>query len=199
MKKIKFSLLLLGLVALNTFAQSFVDRIDQIKSIRADFVQVDNNATKHNGQQSGNFLIEKPGKFRWSILKPNMQIFVSNTQQFWHYDEELEQVTVQNAQEALSDAPIKLLSSSAKELTAQYKIENIDQNTFKLTPKDSDEASFKAVIFSFKNDLPTEIKIINFANKALDLKLSHVQINQNIKNSQFVFVAPKNVDVLKMD
>ena len=58
----------------------------------------------------GNFLFQRPGKFRWEYEKPYPQLLVSDGEKLWSWDPDLNQVTVQQMGDALGATPAAILA-----------------------------------------------------------------------------------------
>jgi outer membrane lipoprotein carrier protein len=61
---------------------------------------------------NGMFLLQRPGKFRWSVEKPYKQLLVGDGQRVWIFDEDLNQVIVRKLGDALGATPAALLSGN---------------------------------------------------------------------------------------
>ena len=89
-------------------------------------------------------MLARPGKFRWDYSEP-AQLIVSDGVTVWLYDEELAQVTVRPAAEALIGTPALLLSGQA-DVASEFRISDggaeggLDWT--RLEPKDP-ESDFK--------------------------------------------------------
>ena len=83
------------------------------QTARAQFTQtVSDNAGRVTQTASGEFLLERPGKFRWSVAKPYKQLLVGDGARVWVYDEDLNQVIVRRLSDALGATPAALLSGN---------------------------------------------------------------------------------------
>ncbi|MDX5444777.1 MAG: outer membrane lipoprotein chaperone LolA [Zoogloeaceae bacterium] len=58
----------------------------------------------------GNFVFQRPGKFRWEYEKPYPQLLVSDGAKLWSWDPDLNQVTVQPMGDALGATPAAILA-----------------------------------------------------------------------------------------
>ncbi len=83
------------------------------QAAQADFTQavLDKNG-KTAQTTSGVMHFSRPGKFRWTYLKPYEQIIVGDGERFWLYDVDLNQVTVKKLDAALGSSPAALLAGS---------------------------------------------------------------------------------------
>ena len=91
----------------NAFVQS-------TSSARADFEQRVYDRNRKLVQESkGSFAFQRPGRFRWTYLKPYPQIVVGDGEKVWIYDEDLNQVTVRRLARALGSTPAALLAGGS--------------------------------------------------------------------------------------
>jgi outer membrane lipoprotein carrier protein len=97
-----------------THLQGFLDSADRYS---ARFVQqlVDEEGEVLD-EGGGEFWLQRPGQFRWHYEPPMERLLVSNGEQIWLYDVELEQVTVRSADGALEQTPAGLLVASSMAL-----------------------------------------------------------------------------------
>jgi outer membrane lipoprotein carrier protein len=177
---------------LNVFVQSVV-------TFKANFKQtVIDSQGQVVEEAEGQFLLERPGKFRWDYQEPYPQQIVADGQRIWFYDADLEQVTVQLQKEVLADTPATLLSG--EDLPEdKYVLTDIPSDDgmawVKLVPKEV-ESNFQTVTLAFdKNGLGQMVMQDSFGQRT---RLVFHQVQENVELSQdaFVFIPPAGVDVV---
>ena len=147
---------------------------------------------------TGNIFMSRPGKFRWVYETPDPQTIVSNGKTIWIYDEDLEQVTIKPMTQAMSSAPIAILTRKQKP-DAQFIVKPITHNAigldwFKLTPRKQSK-DFKFIEIGLdKNGLRQMIMHDQLGQKTV-IQLN-ARTNVPIKGSTFYFQIPKGVDVI---
>src|SRR5690606_35806332 len=76
--------------------------LSQTRSLQGDFEQVtrdqDGQIVEEN---TGTFAIKRPGLLRWHIEEPFEQLLVSDGENLWVYDPDLEQVTISTVDEQM--------------------------------------------------------------------------------------------------
>ena len=177
---------------LNTF---FTD----VSSIKGSFSQqVYSKKGKVIQSSTGDISMLRPGKFRWVYKTPDPQTIVGNGKNIWVYDEDLEQVTIKPMSQALSSAPIAILTRKQKP-DAQFQVQELTQKTagldwFKLTPhrKSKDFKSFEMGLD--QNGLRQMIMYDQLGQKTV-LKIN-AKTNVPINGSTFFFKIPAGVDVI---
>src|SRR4051812_6552542 len=85
--------------------------INETQSARAAFEQkvYDRNG-KLVQESRGNFVLQRPGRFRWVYDKPADQVIVGDGTRVWIYDRQLNQVTVRKLSAAIGSTPAALLA-----------------------------------------------------------------------------------------
>lgn len=205
MYKILF-LLLLGMInvvkadginALNNFLQK------KNNSISADFSQTV-TGSKSVKTTIGIMEIERPNKFRWHYVKEE-QLIVSDGNYVYIYDKPLQQVTMNKLGSLLGKSPALLLAGSLDikkyyNITSNPNVDNLDWIT--LTPKNLDDNNgFKVVQIGFNkvNQLLTQMKFIDTFDNKITIEFSNIKIGNKFPKNEFIFVVPKNADVIKAD
>ena len=177
---------------LNTFFTS-------VSSIKGNFSQqVFSKKGKVIQNSTGDISMLRPGKFRWVYKTPDPQTIVSNGKNIWVYDEDLEQVTIKPMSQALSSAPIAILTRKQKP-DAQFKVQALNNKAagldwFKLTPhRKSKDFKFFEVGMDLKG-MRQMIMHDQLGQKTV-LKLN-ARTNVPISGSTFFFKIPAGVDVI---
>src|SRR5262245_6400730 len=108
--------------AQHTLASSqerFSEFITGTLSARGEFEQRIFDANHRLVQESrGVLAFSRPGKFRWTYLKPYSQLIVGDGSKVWIYDEDLKQVTVKKLDLALGSTPAALLAGNNEAMRA---------------------------------------------------------------------------------
>lgn len=173
--------------------------VDSTKGLKANFTQtVIDRAGRKTQESSGNLYFSRPGKFRWTYLKPYAQLIVGDGKKLWIHDEDLEQVTVRKLDQALGDSPAALLAGD-NNIEKLFNLKDAGSKDglewLEATPK-SKEGSFEKVRMGFKED---DLQVMelkdNFGQTTL-LRFSNLQRNPAMGASLFRFTPPKGADVI---
>lgn len=177
---------------LNTFVKNVV-------TYKANFQQtvLDQQGNVMEKAQ-GEFVLERPGKFRWDYQEPFPQHIVADGQRIWFYDVDLEQVTVKSQQEALTDTPATLLSGNSLP-TDKYIVTDVPSEDgmfwVELVPRNVD-SSFQTIALAFDQfGLRTMIMKDSFDQRTR-LVFSQAQENPVLAKDTFVFTPAPGVDVV---
>ncbi|CAM4463958.1 MAG: Outer-membrane lipoprotein carrier protein [Legionellaceae bacterium] len=201
----KLSVLIIGIFFTSTLnAQTamgdLAQKLNYLKTMQAHFEQqiIDG---KGNVIQSteGEFALSKPGKFRWETIKPNRQLLIADGKKIWIYDQDLQQATVQKQNINTSNSPAILLTGSVEKLKKDFQVKRIQRNNkpwFLLIPK-SGEALFKKVELYFNEEKLKEMHLIDHLGHESFLSFHRVIMNQPISLKQFIFIPPKDIDLIE--
>jgi outer membrane lipoprotein carrier protein len=200
MKKSIFGLavLALSLTAEASGLDQLKSFLDTNRSARGAFTQTVIAKSGRKPQQStGNFALQRPGKFRWSYEKPYPQLLVSDGNKLWSYDPELNQVAVKKVGSAFGSSPAALLAG--QDLDQHFAIkegpsaDGID--SIEATPKGGD-ASFERVKIGFTANRPVNMEIHDSFGQVTVLRFTRFDTNPALPAELFRFVAPVGADVV---
>ncbi len=174
--------------------------IASTRSGQADFTQVvlDKSGKRIQGA-SGTMQFQRPGKFRWTYLKPYEQLIVGDGERFWLHDVELNQVTVKKLDAALGSSPAALLSGN-NEIERSFVLKDTGERDglewLQATPKAQD-TSFEKFLMAFnaQSDLVVMELRDTFGHNTV-LRFSNMRRNPHVSASLFSFTPPKGADVL---
>ena len=202
MLRILFAGLLLGLTSLaqaETADAALARFLDGVKSFQASFTQTQ---TDERGQKiqssSGVMALSRPGKFRWQYAAPAEQLIVTDGAKLWLYDQDLKQVTVRPAEEALQGTPAALLAQK-KTLTDAFTVTDEGDadgvKQLKLVPK-SKESDFENVSLWLKDGAPVRMLFRDTLGGATDIRFSATRTNGKLDAALFRFTPPRGVEVI---
>lgn len=204
-KRCASQLLMLGWFILPSLAlaESAVDRLNnfvqEVTELQADFQQT---VIDTDGQvveeATGQFLLSRPGRFRWDYDTPFPQQIVADGERIWFYDVDLEQITVKLQDEALAETPAGLLSGNTLP-EAEYHIRELesedDLQWVRLVPKETDN-NYQTVALAFDANGIREMLMVDSFDQRTRLVFKNLQINPDLPASRFEFKAPPGVDVV---
>lgn len=185
--------------AQTTGAEKLTQFVKNVDTFQAQFEQtVINPEGEVMEQAHGQFLLDRPGKFRWDYDTPYPQKIVADGKNIWFYDIDLEQVTVKSQEEALAETPATLLSG---ELVPEdkYNINNLPSDDglswVELTPKET-ESNFQAVTLAFDGNTLKQMIMRDSFDQRTRLTFSQVMENPNFTQDMFKFTPPTGIDVV---
>jgi len=156
----------------------------------------------------GTFLIQRPNHFRWQTTEPFEQTIVADGESLWTYDPELEQATLQNQHAVLADSPLLLLTSTVDSLMQAFDISEIttreeegadkkpaqDKHLFSLQPRKS--SLFESVHILIKDKKIEEFFLTDTLGGRTSVEFNNIKLNQKIDIYDFIFVPPKDIDII---
>jgi outer membrane lipoprotein carrier protein len=175
--------------------------VDGASAISGQFVQT-TQATQAAGsprgkQTSGQFVIARPGKFRWSIEKPYEQLIVSDGSKVSLYDKDLNQVTVRQLKDALSATPAALLLGG--ELLSQFNLKDTGNRDgldwLEATPKAKD-MQFTKISVGMAQGSPARMELQDNFGQTTRIDFKSINNKAQSAAESFVFTPPKGADVL---
>lgn len=196
-------ILLCGLLA-GTAATAHAAGLDQLKafldtakSAKGVFAQTVIAKSGRKPQQSaGLFVLQRPGKFRWSYEKPYQQLLVSDGEKLWSYDPDLNQVAIKKLGAALGASPAALLAGRDLEqhftLTEGKAADGIEY--VEAVPRA--DASFQRVKIGLRDNLPVSMEIHDAFGQVTVLRFAQFETNPALPANLFKFTPPKGADVL---
>lgn len=196
-------------------AQALVVLLADMNSIKGLFSQTITDADGSVLQETkGIYKIKRPGFLYWETLPPYEQTIISNSQKLWVYDPDLEQVTVHSGQD-LDKGPADILNGDLNEINQQYVVNKIipsdaESKTsksasskvlesrvgFTLTPINLDASSFAQVTIWFENNNVSLIEMLDKLSQITLIEFSDTVLNTEMNAGEFVFIPPKDIDII---
>jgi len=169
------------------------------QSSRSEFTQriVDRNG-KVTQESRGTFEFARPGKFRWSYVKPYAQVIVGDGAKVWIHDPDLNQVTVRRMDAALGSTPAALLSGDNAALKSFALTDDGASNGIEYvvaTPREK-QGSFERVRMGFSAQGLASMELVDSFGQRTELRFSGVERNPRLDAGLFQFTPPKGADVI---
>ncbi len=198
------SLVILALITHTAVAQDLASEkltvfVKTVVTFKADFEQT---ITDQKGrvleQAQGQFMLERPGRFRWDYQQPYPQHIIADGEHIWFYDVDLEQVTVKSQKEALTSTPASLLSGELLP-EEKYHVNDLPAKDglvwVELIPKES-ESNFQTVILAFEGNNLKQMLMKDSFEQQTKLVFRRAAENIAFSDDEFNFTPPEGVDVV---
>lgn len=172
--------------------------LTQTKTMSANFKQTLKASDGRLLQESsGEFYLQRPGKFRWNYTEPYPQEIVSDGDNVWIFDIDLEQVTVQKQGAGQNNTPMALLQNRQSL-----------EDAFEIHERGSDSGLHRIELLNKKDDSDFDRVMVGLDEKGLRFLQLHDQFEQTtyiyfteLKSNPeldaglFEFIPPEGVDV----
>ena len=179
--------------------ERFSEFIDKTLTARGEFQQKIFDRNRKLLQESrGVLAFSRPGKFRWSYVKPYAQLIVGDGSRVWIYDEDLKQVTVKKLDQALGSTPAALLAGNNEAMRA-FRLS--DQGAkgglewLEARPRDK-EGSFEKIRMGFGSSGLEIMELVDSFGQTTVLRFAALQRNPKLEPGLFRFSPPKGADVI---
>jgi outer membrane lipoprotein carrier protein len=149
-------------------------------------------------ESRGTLAFWRPGKFRWTYVKPYAQVIVGDGVRVWVYDEDLNQVTVRKLDLALGATPAALLAGSNEALKAfALKDEGTKDGLewVEAIPREK-ESNFERIRMGFGASGLERMELTDSFGQTTELRFTRFQHNARVDPQLFRFTPPKGADVV---
>ena len=146
----------------------------------------------------GTVRLRRPGMFSWSYSGPYVQEIISDGKTLWVYDEDLEQVTISDASDAIEDTPALIFSGNYN-LAEHYVINELENDAehawLELTPRDI-ESHYRSLRLAFSGDELTGMLLFDSLGQTLLITFMNGSRNPDLNRELFRFAPADDIDVI---
>lgn len=180
-----------------------LDRLDQFmtttRSAQGAFQQrIYDRGGKLVQASSGTLAFQRPGRFRWSYVRPYPQLIVGDGERVWVYDEDLKQVTVRKLDLALGATPAALLAGDNAAMQAFVLQEEGMRDGLEwllATPRDK-SSSFERIRMGFGPAGLERMELSDAFGQRTELVFTALERNPRLAPELFSFAPPPGADVI---
>jgi outer membrane lipoprotein carrier protein len=178
--------------------ERFQSYVRTTQAARGEFAQKVYDKTGKLVQDSrGSFAFLRPGRFRWTYVKPQ-QVIVGDGERVWIHDADLNQVTVRRVSRVLGATPAALLAG-ASDIDKSFDLKEIGTRDglewLEAKPREK-EAGFESVRLGLSTGGVEAMELVDHFGQTTLLRFSGVVRNPQIDPATFRFSTPKGADVL---
>ncbi len=145
----------------------------------------------------GDFLLRRPGQFKWSYTSPEKQVILADGNRLTIYDEDLEQMTIKPFDAAAEGSPAGLLISS-RPLTSLFTIAVMpvvgDVHWFELTPKNT-SSGFRSTRIGIDKHGLREMIIIDDFDQESRIRFRETTSSPTINEHSFIVNPAPGTDI----
>ena len=200
MKRFLFflSLILTAQISSAASLERFQSYVRTTQAARGEFTQKVYDKTGKLVQDSrGSFAFLRPGRFRWTYVKPQ-QLIVGDGERVWIHDADLNQVTVRKVARVLGATPAALLAG-ASDIEKSFELKEIGTRDglewLEARPREK-ESGFELVRLGMATGGVEAMELVDYFGQTTVLRFSGVERNPQIDPATFRFTPPKGADVL---
>src|SRR6266536_4951227 len=179
--------------------QRFSEFINETLTARGEFEQkICHHNLKLLQESRGVLAFSRPGRFRWSYVKPYAQLIVGDGARVWIYDEDLKQVTVKKLDLALGSTPAALLAGNNEAMRAFMLSDRGAKDGLEwleALPRDK-ESSFERIRMGFSSSGLEVMELVDNLGQPTVLRFASLQRNPRLDPGLFRFSPPKGADVI---
>ena len=178
-------------------------KLGLINSFSANFIQLTQDGLGKTLQRVEGFMqVEKPGKLRWKTKGIYEQLVISDGKSLWIYDADLEQVSIKDMDNRLSETPALLLGGDVSAIGDDFIITQMPSDNvirFILQPKDTSQL-FDSLELDFntldEQQSLTQMIIRDASGQVTNISFTNVLNNPKLNQDLFNFDIPKGIDVI---
>jgi outer membrane lipoprotein carrier protein len=192
-------LMVLATVANANSLDRFAQFLATMQSAKAGFEQrISDKNGKQVQESRGTFAFQRPGRFRWTYVKPYSQLIVGDGAKVWIYDEDLKQVTVRKMDKALGATPAALLAGNNEAVKA-FKLSDRGAKDglewLDAVPRDS-ESNFEKISLGFGFSGLEVLELYDTFGQKTIVRFTSFELNPRFDAAAFRFTPPKGADVI---
>jgi chaperone LolA len=203
MKYFLFLLFLFSQVSIASLenTRALLDGIQTYNALFEQTTETKDGAVVNTGK--GNFVFLKPGHFFWELTEidgeESYQLIKSNQKTIWHYDEELEQVVVQNYQSQKLNSPVLVMLENTDAFFDEYKLvrnETEGDATLIVFKPEVSGQEISSLSLRFISEKLSQIVFLDNFDHQTTISFQSVHQNESIEFDSFEFEITDDMDVI---
>lgn len=147
---------------------------------------------------SGRFAFERPGRFRWEVEQPYPQLLVSDGGRLWIWDEDLNQLTIQELGDALGNTPAAILAGEGA-LDEAFELSGLGAEgglAWVLAVPRQPDSSFESMRLGLAEGLLVQMELRDHFGQVTTIEFLSQRVGQVLAPDLFQFVPPPGADVI---
>jgi outer membrane lipoprotein carrier protein len=144
-------------------------------------------------QATGRFVLQQPNKLYWELFEPNESVLLADGDNIWNIDPFLEQVVVNDADVALENNPLILLTNPDSSQWQEFEVSQ-SASQFIITPREL-KGGIESLRLVFKGDTLVELESQDGQQQKSLLLFSEIKQNHSLPADTFIFVMPDGYEL----
>lgn len=174
-------------------SKSLIDNFAEVKTLTADFTQINYLTEFGESTYSGKVYIRMKEKALWDYTEPYKIWYLITDNRIEFYDELANQLMKISTKDVKEQILLQILTD-IKSVSKSFKITE-DKNTLKLVPVK--DFGLKSIDITFKDNMISEMKSIDNTNNVSKITFKNIKINEKISNNVFKKKLPKDVEIFE--
>lgn len=164
-------------------------RLEAISSLQSTFTQtVTDEANNLIHSSSGNLVLQQPNRVYWHAQVPDETLVIANGDKVFYVDDFVEQVSIFNQADMVSDNPLMLLTSTDDKVWEQFSVTQ-QADSFEVTPS-STQGQIQGLTLVFTQGELRAFTLLDNQAQRSEFVLSNITMNMPLPVSQFQYDIP---------
>lgn len=164
-------------------------RLEAISSLQSTFTQtVTDEANNPIHNSSGNLVLQQPNRVYWHAQVPDETLIIANGDKVFYVDDFVEQVSIFDQADMVSDNPLMLLTSTDDSVWEQFSVTQ-QADSFEVTSS-SAQGQIQALTLLFAQGELREFTLLDNQAQRSKFVLSNITLNMPLPVSQFQYEIP---------
>jgi len=175
-------------------AQDIINKLKNIKTYTADFVQTTEIEGFGQDQYSGQMYVKSGDKAIWDYDKPYRQFYLFDKTTMKYYDSDTKQMIIQSMNPAANVFMRLMLNPS--DIENDFNV-TLRSNQLFLEPKE--ELGIDTLVFEITGGVIKGIKTKDQSGNNTDIKFENIKIDKSIDPAVFSPEIPENTEIFEYD
>ena len=140
-------------------------------------------------EATGTLTMTRPDKLRWETAFPDETLLIADGDAVWNIDTFVEQVTIIDQSQAISDNPVILLTSNDPEIWDDFKVSKDTEGKFTVTPK-TGGGQIQSLTMRFDSDILASLTMLDAQSQTSNLVFSSINVTDEPDSSLFTVSIP---------
>jgi len=177
---------------------------ENIKSIKANFIQETILLDGSKEIRTGKVLIKKPGKFRWEYEKPERFLIISDGVKIFIYYPEEKEVLIYSSGKMISSQLALGFMNGRGSIKKDLKLESFEilgKNMWRISflPLTKDPHIEKIILtVNLDTGEVKEFYFINTIGEKIKIVFKNLEYNLNLENKLFTFIPPRDSKIVNV-
>lgn len=159
-------------------------------SFKQTVVDIENTILQ---QASGRILLQQPNNLYWELFEPNESVLLADGDNIWNVDPFLEQVVVYDADAALANNPLILLTNPDSSQWQEFNVSRTNEQ-FTITPQTLN-GGVESLRLVFDGEMLVELESLDAQQQKSVLQFSEIKQNTPLPADSFIFVMPDEYEL----